>query len=92
MAEQSTIRYERTSPQVARITFANPPANLIVGGIGFISAEDLGQESGWACRMSNSATRTGGFIGVGRFGGEALGSGPQGAVHGVEPGSGVVIE
>jgi enoyl-CoA hydratase/carnithine racemase len=31
MAEQSTIRYERTSPQVARITFANPPANLIVG-------------------------------------------------------------
>jgi enoyl-CoA hydratase/carnithine racemase len=31
MTEQSTIDYERTSPQVAKITFANPPANLIVG-------------------------------------------------------------
>lgn len=31
MTEQSTIRYERTSPQVATITFDNPPANLIVG-------------------------------------------------------------
>ena len=31
MTEQSTIRYERTSPQVARITFDNPPVNLIVG-------------------------------------------------------------
>jgi enoyl-CoA hydratase/carnithine racemase len=31
MTDQSTIRYERTSPQVARITFANPPVNLIVG-------------------------------------------------------------
>lgn len=31
MTEQSTIRYERTSSQVALITFANPPVNLIVG-------------------------------------------------------------
>lgn len=31
MTEHSTVRYERTSPQVARITFANPPVNLIVG-------------------------------------------------------------
>ena len=31
MTEQSTIRYERTSSQVALITFANPPGNLIVG-------------------------------------------------------------
>jgi enoyl-CoA hydratase/carnithine racemase len=31
MTEQSTIHYERTSPQVARITFTNPPVNLIVG-------------------------------------------------------------
>ncbi|UUU26972.1 enoyl-CoA hydratase/isomerase family protein [Streptomyces sp. DSM 40750] len=31
MSEQSTIRYERTSPQVAKITFSNPPVNLIVG-------------------------------------------------------------
>ncbi len=30
MTESSTIRFERTSPQVARITFANPPVNLIV--------------------------------------------------------------
>ena len=29
MTEQSTIRYERTSPQVARITFDNPPVNLM---------------------------------------------------------------
>jgi enoyl-CoA hydratase/carnithine racemase len=31
MTKQSTIHYERTSPQVAKITFANPPVNLIVG-------------------------------------------------------------
>ena len=31
MSEQSTIHYERTSPQVAKITFVNPPVNLIVG-------------------------------------------------------------
>jgi enoyl-CoA hydratase/carnithine racemase len=31
MSEQSTIHYERTSPQTAKITFANPPVNLIVG-------------------------------------------------------------
>jgi len=31
MTDQSTIRFERTSPQVARITFANPPVNLVVG-------------------------------------------------------------
>ncbi len=31
MTEHSTIRYERTSPQVAKVTFANPPVNLIVG-------------------------------------------------------------
>ena len=31
MAETSTIHYERTSPQVAKITFVNPPVNLIVG-------------------------------------------------------------
>lgn len=31
MSEQSTIHYERTSPQVAKITFANPPVNLIAG-------------------------------------------------------------
>ena len=31
MTEQSTIHFERTSPQVAKITFANPPVNLIVG-------------------------------------------------------------
>ncbi|WP_448004495.1 hypothetical protein [Agromyces bauzanensis] len=31
MTEQSTIHYERTSPQVAKVTFANPPVNLIVG-------------------------------------------------------------
>ena len=31
MSEQSTIHFERTSPQVAKITFANPPVNLIVG-------------------------------------------------------------
>ena len=31
MTETSTIHFERTSPQVAKITFANPPVNLIVG-------------------------------------------------------------
>ena len=31
MSEQSTIHYERISPRVAKITFANPPVNLIVG-------------------------------------------------------------
>ncbi len=31
MSEQSTIHYERSSPQVARSAFANPPVNLIVG-------------------------------------------------------------
>ncbi|MFE1922390.1 hypothetical protein ACFW91_07470 [Streptomyces asoensis] len=31
MSEQSTIHYERTSPQIAKITFANPPVYLIVG-------------------------------------------------------------
>ncbi|MFJ9244727.1 enoyl-CoA hydratase/isomerase family protein [Streptomyces sp. NPDC101776] len=31
MSEQSTIHYERTTPQIAKITFANPPVNLIVG-------------------------------------------------------------
>jgi enoyl-CoA hydratase/carnithine racemase len=31
MTEQSTIHYERTSPQLAKITFVNPPVNLIVG-------------------------------------------------------------
>ena len=30
MTASSTIRFDRTSPQVARITFANPPVNLIV--------------------------------------------------------------
>lgn len=29
--QQSTVNYERTSPQIAKITFANPPVNLIVG-------------------------------------------------------------
>ena len=31
MTETSTIHLERTSPQVAKITFTNPPVNLIVG-------------------------------------------------------------
>lgn len=31
MTEQSTIHFQRISPQVAKITFANPPVNLIVG-------------------------------------------------------------
>jgi enoyl-CoA hydratase/carnithine racemase len=31
MSEPSTIHYERASPQIAKITFANPPVNLIVG-------------------------------------------------------------
>src|SRR5215469_16269667 len=31
MSEQSTIHDERTSPQAAKITFVNPPVNLIVG-------------------------------------------------------------
>lgn len=31
MSEHSTIHYERTSPQIAKITFANPPVNLITG-------------------------------------------------------------
>jgi enoyl-CoA hydratase/carnithine racemase len=31
MTNQSTIHYERTSPQIAKIAFANPPVNLIVG-------------------------------------------------------------
>lgn len=31
MSEQSTIHYQRTSPQAAKITFVNPPVNLIVG-------------------------------------------------------------
>ncbi|MEU5076815.1 hypothetical protein AB0G76_35485 [Streptomyces asoensis] len=30
-SEQSTIHYECTSPQIAKITFANPPVYLIVG-------------------------------------------------------------
>ena len=30
MSQQSTIRFERTSPQVAKVTFTNPPVNLIV--------------------------------------------------------------
>jgi enoyl-CoA hydratase/carnithine racemase len=31
LSEQSTITFVRTTPQIARITFANPPVNLIVG-------------------------------------------------------------
>jgi enoyl-CoA hydratase/carnithine racemase len=31
MTEHSTLSLERTSPQIARITFANPPVNLITG-------------------------------------------------------------
>ena len=31
MTEQSTLSLERTSPQIAKITFSNPPVNLIVG-------------------------------------------------------------
>lgn len=31
MTDKSTITFTRTSPQIARIAFANPPANLIVG-------------------------------------------------------------
>ena len=31
MSEPSTIPYERTSPQIVKITSANPPVNLIVG-------------------------------------------------------------
>ncbi|MFD8926495.1 hypothetical protein [Streptomyces mirabilis] len=31
MSEHSPIRFERTSPQIAKITFANPPVNLITG-------------------------------------------------------------
>ena len=30
MSEQSTITFVRTTPQIGRITFANPPVNLIV--------------------------------------------------------------
>ncbi|MFF9035410.1 enoyl-CoA hydratase/isomerase family protein [Streptomyces sp. NPDC014892] len=30
MSEPSTIRLERTTPQIAKITFANPPVNLVV--------------------------------------------------------------
>src|SRR5579859_2708048 len=30
MSQPSTIRLERTTPQTARITFANPPANLVI--------------------------------------------------------------
>jgi enoyl-CoA hydratase/carnithine racemase len=31
LSEQSTITFVRTTPQIARITFANPPVNLVVG-------------------------------------------------------------
>jgi len=31
MSEPSTIHYQRTSPQIAKITFTNPPVNLIAG-------------------------------------------------------------
>jgi enoyl-CoA hydratase/carnithine racemase len=31
MTEQSTLSLERPSPQIAKITFSNPPVNLIVG-------------------------------------------------------------
>jgi enoyl-CoA hydratase/carnithine racemase len=31
MTEHSTIHLERTSPQIAKVTFTNPPVNLIVG-------------------------------------------------------------
>jgi enoyl-CoA hydratase/carnithine racemase len=31
MTEQSTLSLERTSPQIAKITFSNPPVNLIAG-------------------------------------------------------------
>jgi enoyl-CoA hydratase/carnithine racemase len=30
MSQTSTIRLERTTPRTARITFANPPVNLVV--------------------------------------------------------------
>ena len=30
MSQPSTIRFERTSPRTARITFANPPVNLVL--------------------------------------------------------------
>ena len=30
MSQSSTIRLERTTPQTAKITFANPPANLVI--------------------------------------------------------------
>jgi enoyl-CoA hydratase/carnithine racemase len=31
MTEPGTLSLERTSPQIAKITFSNPPANLIIG-------------------------------------------------------------
>ena len=40
MTEQSTIPLERTTPQIARITFANPPVNLIVGETVIAAARD----------------------------------------------------
>jgi enoyl-CoA hydratase/carnithine racemase len=30
MSQPSTVRLERTTPRTARITFANPPANLVI--------------------------------------------------------------
>lgn len=30
MSQPSTIRLERTTPRTARITFANPPVNLVI--------------------------------------------------------------
>ena len=30
MSQPSTIRLERTTPRTAKITFANPPANLVI--------------------------------------------------------------
>lgn len=30
MTHESTITFERSTPKIARITFANPPVNLIV--------------------------------------------------------------
>ena len=39
MSKQTTIHFERTSPQAAKVTFANPPVNLIVAETVFRLAE-----------------------------------------------------
>jgi enoyl-CoA hydratase/carnithine racemase len=43
MSEQELVRLERTSPRIARVTFSNPPVNLVVGSLVVRLAQIVGE-------------------------------------------------